>query len=99
MHFDRRGEPDQRSPARCGADRKRAADIFHSFAHVAQSISSRLVLHAIETAAIVLDLQREMAWLHVHPDPSRGRFRVTDNIRDRFFRGEKYVVADVWRDG
>jgi len=56
---ERRRKANQRAAFRARAERKIAADILHSFAHVAQSISSNLVTPNNKTTTIILNFQHK----------------------------------------
>ena len=84
----------------CGPGRhlKRAADIFHPLAHVAQPISAGLAGRLTRTAPVVFDLQREGCRGQPQADFHLGRLGVFDDIVDGFLEGEKDVVPQVGRD-
>src|SRR6185312_10183996 len=88
-NFARRGQSDHGTLPRRRADGKTSANIFHSFPHVAQSISAGFLLRTGGPAAIVLDFQREPARVEQQPDVDFRRLRVFDDVVDRFLEGEK----------
>src|SRR6266511_6428354 len=70
---------DRPAPLR-GPYRERPADVFHSFAHVSQSVSAGLAVHTGRTAPIVFDLQRELIRLQLQSEPDGGGLRVPDDV-------------------
>ena len=97
---DGRGQPDHRAAFRRRADGKFAADIFHSFAHVAQAISAGLVQPprpAPRPLSSISNVKRSGSSRKRMPG-GRG-LRMFDDIVDRFLGGEENVVADFGRNG
>jgi hypothetical protein len=97
---ERNGQAHNRSGLRSRTDRKFSVNVFHSFAHVAKSVS-RLprASQTAQAAPVVLNAQHKIAGLQPQSNPDFGCLRVFDHIVDGFLEGEKNVVADFRRNG
>src|SRR5664280_472860 len=95
------GQAHNRSGLRSRTDRKFSVNVFHSSAHVAESVSRlcRLVVQSAQATPVVLDAQRKLAGLQSQSNPDFRCLRVFDHIVDGFLEGKKNVVADFRWNG
>src|ERR1051325_7213526 len=91
------GQPRDRAAFARGADGEAAADIFHAFLHVAQSISAGLRLEPRQASTVVFHFQCEPFRLQLQPNPNRGSLRVLHHVVNGFLGGEKNIVAHLRR--
>src|SRR5215217_1485680 len=86
---------DDSSAARSGNEGESAANVFHAFAHVFETVSGLLLVSGREATAIVFNLEGELIGTELQFEPCGRSVSMFDDVVYCFFSGEEDIMADL----